>query len=588
MINNQKGQILPIIFMILGVVLFTVLSVVAGAQIYYQNASYSQNAEAATALAEAGIDKAITALNSTGGSYNGEKDVSMGEGTYNITITNIDAATKSIESEGYIPSRIRAEARRTIKVNVSKGVGISFVYGILTGEGGISMGTGSTINGSVYSNGSISGGNNESITGDAWVAGGTQPNADQQSDCASPYCTDFIFGKTVTGNNQLDAAQSFKPVATAVINKVSLKLKKIGSPSNPTVYILSDSSGQPSKTILTSGTLSASLVTSQYGFVDVTFSSSPTLSANTTYWIMIAAQSLDSSNYWAWSQDLNNDYTGGSPAWSSNWQASHPSWNAITGDLGFKTWMGGVTTSVSMGNGSVIGGNIHANTINGMTITKDAYYQVISNATVHGMSHPNSTDPVPIALPISAANITDWEATAAQSGTTTGDLSGCPASIGPGKVVGNFTTGNNCTIKVITPFWLTGNLLVGNSVIFKMDSSLGSSSGVMIIDGTTTFQNGDDLRGTGLAGSYLTLLSTYNSHSVVAISTGNSSITGILYAPFGILSLANNATFKEAVAWQLNMGNGTILTYDSGLINTFFTTGPSGSFALVKGTYQVK
>jgi hypothetical protein len=121
-----------------------------------------------------------------------------------------------------------------------------------------------------------------------------------------------------------------------------------------------------------------------------------------------------------------------------------------------------------------------------------------------------------------------------------------------------------------------------------MDSSLGSSSGVIIVDGTTTFSNGDDLLGTGEPGSYLTLLSTYNSQNngIIAINTNNSSITGILYAPFGIISLANNASFKEAVAWQINMGTGSLLTYDSGLISTFFSAGPGGSFSAVKGTYQ--
>ena len=123
-----------------------------------------------------------------------------------------------------------------------------------------------------------------------------------------------------------------------------------------------------------------------------------------------------------------------------------------------------------------------------------------------------------------------------------------------------------------------------------MNPSLGDSSGVVIVDGTTTFANSDNILGTGTAGSYLTLLSTYNSQVLggQAINTGNSSITGILYAPYGSITLANSATFKEAVGWKLTVGNSTVLTYDSGLISTFFSAGPTGSFSLVKGTYQLK
>ena len=73
MIKNEKGspreagQILIIVFITLGVVLFTVLSIITGAQIYFQNSVYSTDAEKATALAEAGADKAIHSLTKTGG-----------------------------------------------------------------------------------------------------------------------------------------------------------------------------------------------------------------------------------------------------------------------------------------------------------------------------------------------------------------------------------------------------------------------------------------------------------------------------------------------------------------------------------------
>ncbi len=592
--KRQSGQIFIFVIIVVAIILFTTLLLVGGSRLYFDNANYSVNAERANNLAEAGIDKALNSLNKTGGTYNGESETFLENGSYSISITNKDASTKIIKSTGYVPSKTKAKAKRSVQLQVSKGVGISFVYGLLIGNGGITMGNGSQINGSIYSNGNIFGGNNDIITGDAYVAGGTQATADQQNDCLGANCdpNGFVFGKTVSGNNQLDVTQSFKPASTAVLNKVSLKLKKVGSPPNPTVRIMSDNAGLPNpNNVLASGTLSANLVTSQYNLVDVSLSSNPTLTANTTYWIMIAAQSLDSSNYWYWSNDLASGYNGGVSKWSPDWQAKNPVWNSVSGDLGFQTWMGGVVTSISMSSGSIVQGSVHANTINGITVNKDAYYQVLTNSIVKGSQYPGSSDPTPIAMPISQANITDWQNEAANHGViSTTDISGCPTTLGPGKITANVTLDNNCTVTVTTPVWITKNLTFGNSTILKMASSLGSSSGTVIVDGTTLFQNSDDLLGTGSTGSYLTLLSTYNSQSngIAAINTGNSSITGILYAPYGTIVLANNASFKESVAWQINMGNNSMLTYDSGLINTFFSSGPGGSFTIMKGTYSAQ
>jgi len=116
---------------------------------------------------------------------------------------------------------------------------------------------------------------------------------------------------------------------------------------------MADNGGFPDKNnILASGTLFANLVTGDFDFIDVSLNSSPTLTAGTSYWIMIAAESLNNSNYWVWSDDTLQSYTRGSPAFSSNWQAHNPVWTAIAGDLGFKTWMGGVATRIEMENGS--------------------------------------------------------------------------------------------------------------------------------------------------------------------------------------------------------------------------------------------
>src|SRR3989344_1838903 len=221
---KERGQILPLIIVAVGVVLFTTLFIISGSQIYYQNASYAADSERATALAEAGIDKAIASLNKTGGSYNGESETNLGDGSFSVKITSIDTAVKIIESTGYIPNKSKPKVKRTIKIESSTGVGISFNYGIQVGEGGLQFDHGNSVVGSIYSNGSITSNQNNSVSGDVWVAGGPQATPDQETDCSGANCQDFIFGKSVSGENRLDVAQSFRPTSTNALDKISLKI----------------------------------------------------------------------------------------------------------------------------------------------------------------------------------------------------------------------------------------------------------------------------------------------------------------------------------------------------------------------------
>lgn len=588
--NNQTGQILVVVFVALGVVLFTVLSVVAGAQIYFQNAQYFSNAEKAAALAEAGIDKAITALNKTGGSYGGEQETILGDGSYSVTITTIDAGNKLIEATGYIPNKDKPKVKRTIKIVSSKGVGVAFVYGVQVGEGGLQLGNNNQVQGSIYSNGNITAGNNNTITGDAWVAGGPAGSADQQTDCEGVNCADFIFGKLVTGQLQLDTAQSFKPAATEKLNRIQIKIKKIGAPSDVTVRIMKDKDGKPDKNnVLATGTLFSSLVTTSYGWIEVTFDSTPSLTASNTYWLMVDT-SNNSSNYWSWQNDLAQSYNRGSPAWSENWNTGNPAWMPIIGDLSFKTIMGGAITSFRAGNNSRVNGSVHANTIENLIIGADAYYKTIISSTVNGQSFPNSEDPPPKVFPISDANITDWQNQATTNGVVGGDITSCMTVLDAKKYVGNVTFDNNCVITVKSPVWITGNLTLNNRNTLRLDSSYGSSSGVIIVEGTVNLGNDNILQGSGQESSILMILSSYDSRTngISAIKINNTGNSGVFYANKGIIEPGNNNQYKELTAWQIKLTNDTVINYETGLSSALFSSGPSGSFSLVKGTYQVK
>ncbi len=622
MIRKEAGQILIIVFVALGVVLFTVLSVVAGAQIYFSNASYTVNAEKATALAEAGVDKAINSLNKNPSGYTGEglgtEGVAIGnagDGEYSVKITSKDVSTKLIEATGFIPNKTSAKVKRTVKISLSRGVGVAFNYGIQVGDGGMELGNGNLIKGSVYSNGSIIAGNSNIITGSAFVAGGAQATADQQTECEGSNCTDYIFGKIVNGESRLNIAQSFQPTINEVLNRVSLRIKKIGGPTNPvTVRILSDSSGKPNKNgVLTSGDLDINLVTDEYGWIDVAFSSLPVLTANTTYWLMISTTAESNvSKYWVWQNVTFPSYICGNPdqcvpKWSADWKIGNPTWTAIPGDLSFKTYMGGAPTVLRGGNNdkSSVNGSVYANTIENLIIGGDAYYQTITNSTVGGVSHPNEADQPPKVFPISDANVADWKKQAGDCDSSlnncqnvlSGNITDCVTTLGssnpakPGvKIDGSINFNSGCRVVVKSPIWITGDLTLNSNNILTLDSSYNETSGVIIVEGKVSLNTNNHFNGTGQGSSLLMVLTEYDSRTngedaIAVNSNGNS---GVYYASTGIINPGTGNSFKELTAWKIKLINQSTIDYETGLSSTLFQSGPSGAYSLIKGTYQVK
>lgn len=584
----EKGQIIVLTLVVISLVLFTTLFIISGSLLYSQNTNFSLQSAQAINLAEAGVDKAIASLNSSAGSYTGDSATTFGSGEYSVTVTTL-GNNKVIESTGYIPSKDNAKAKKVVKVQVSKGTGVSFKYGVQVGEGGLQLGANNKVIGSVYSNGNITANNDNEITGDAWIARGTKPTADQSTDCEGINCTDYIFGKKVSGEDRLDIAQSFTPITTEKLNKVSIKLKKVGFPPDLIVRILKDDGGKPDKNnVLATGTMKSNLVTLEYGFVDVTFDSSPNLNANTMYWLMLDT-STNSVNYWIWQADLAQSYSRGLASRSHDWKDKNPNWNSLNVDLSFKTYVGGINTFIDGGNNFIARGDVHANTIKNMTILKSAYYQTIVNSTAAGY-FPGSEDPSPKSFPISPGNILSWKTEAEESSIVNGNISSCISSLGPAKIVGNVTFDNSCSVIIKSPVWITGNLDLKNNNTLTLSSEYGNNSGVIIIDGIINFGNGNKLQGTSIAPSILMLLSTYDSvlTGITAIKLNNNANSSFLYADRGIIEPGNNNDFKELTAWQIKLSNNTTINYETGLASAFFSAGPSGSYSLVRGTYQIK
>src|SRR3990172_3812252 len=100
-----RGQILIIAIIFLAVVLILSATLFAKVGNFLQFGSISIAREQATALAEAGVDRAVWRLNKTAGAYTGETNTALGtQGMFTVTIQTVSSNLKKITSTGYYPN----------------------------------------------------------------------------------------------------------------------------------------------------------------------------------------------------------------------------------------------------------------------------------------------------------------------------------------------------------------------------------------------------------------------------------------------------------------------------------------------------
>lgn len=224
------------------------------------------------------------------------------------------------------------------------------------------------------------------------------------------------------------------------------------------------------------------------------------------------------------------------------------------------------------------------------TINGDLYYVSggSSNCTVNGGSeHILPQDIESVDLPISDEQITNWKAEAITGGIESMDhivSGGTTEYFGPKKIEADLKVENNATLILTGILWVTGNVLIENGAIIRLDSGYGPTSGLIVADGTILAENGAILEGSGTQGSYLMLLSTNSSIEVAnpAIFAKNNAIGAIFYASDGMIRLRNNINILEATGEKLYLDNNAEITYESGLINSLFSSGPEGSWKIVE------
>ena len=263
---------------------------------------------------------------------------------------------------------------------------------------------------------------------------------------------------------------------------------------------------------------------------------------------------------------------------------------------GASTVGGNATHSVLQN--TTVAGNVVADSISNCTIGGTATYNARTNCTITGATTiPNSGAFVPSALlplPISEAQIDEWEAEATAGGTIDSQtFSSGNRSLGPKKINGDLVMSGDAELVMTGTLWVTGELKLSVSSKIRLDASYGSSSGVILagIDESATagaieISNSAQVLGSGSANSYIMLLSQREMGSN-AIKTSNSSTAAILYAGEGEIEISNSAALKEVTANKLKITNTATVIYESGLQNANFANGPGGSWAVVPGTYVI-
>ncbi len=525
-------------------------------------------------IAESGIEDAIYRIRNNK-QISSTESISIGGDSTLVSITTVGGNQKQIDSLG--DSNFR---QRKISTTLTTSTGVSFNYGILAGIGGVDLSGGGTVNGNVYANGPITGDSSAVITGTAISANSPSLSADQSNGTGTP-AYDISFGNA---SSTQDIAQSFQvSTSSSPVNKVSFYIKKFGSPSNATVKIVNDSSGSPGTTIITSGTLNASSVTTTYGWIDVSFSSTSLLSSGTTYWLVIDGSSSSSKYYVIGAS--NGGYGNGLAKigqQGGSWSNTTPSGL----DCYFNLYLGGMNGLIEGSSGSqwnklhigTVSGTAQAHTVNYTDVTGALYCKTgTDNNKSCDTSQP---DPAYQTFPVSGANLAQWKTDAEAGGTSTGNYSvgSSGATLGPKKIVGNVTVNGGGILTVSGTIWITGNLSISGGGKINLASSYGTNDGVVVVDGTISISGGGSATGSGSSGSYLMILTTSPSTNAVSISGGAGAV--ILYAPYGTISLSGGASLKEATGHRLVISGGSSITYESGLANNTFSSGPSGSWSV--------
>lgn len=252
-----------------------------------------------------------------------------------------------------------------------------------------------------------------------------------------------------------------------------------------------------------------------------------------------------------------------------------------------------------------VSGTARANRLEGNYIQGNAYYVTDSASTVLGTRYTPSADEDPVELPISDAEIDTLKQDAEDNGTLI--AAGSPECASGTYVISADTTlpsmkvecnlefqGNNTNIELTGTIWVLGNVTFKSGPNMSVDSAVGGRTVPIIADNPSnritssqiSVENSTSFVGSGDPKSYVMLISQNNAaelgnNTPVAINLGQSGAGDLLvYAGHGKISLGNSTALNEVTGYLIELNNGATVTYESGLVNLLFTSGPGGGYTL--------
>ena len=582
--RDKGAALLIVIFFFISISLAIVHSATIGAISELRTYRTLAASKFAYIAAESGIEDAFyRTLNSK--NVPTSVTIVLNNATATISVIDVSSTEKTIWATG---NANNSQIRRLYMYVTKNTTNVGFFYGAQVGEGGITMSNNTRITGilpargDVYSNGSITGNPGVEVTGNAISASSIVADATASS---SSFVLDTEVGRA---NPSIDFAQSFIISTTstsASLYKVRLSIKRTNpAPSAGTanIRITADSSGSPSTVALATQVLNSTLVATSYGWVDIVFTSPPTLDPLTTYWIVFDA-TQNNSRYWSWYRGNSDTYLNGSSAYKQDWSSGLP-WTALTGDFGFQVYLG---SGISQINDVDVFGLAKANNITNSTITGDAYYNTISGSSVGGTAYPGSPTPPQVPLPISSSTIAQWKSDAEAGGVingncgTAGDLA-CntfPLILGPKKINGNLVIDGNLTVS--GTLYVTGSITSTNGNTIRCAAGYGASSCIIIASSTIVVGNNSTILGSGTTGSFLMLLSTQKgcigagSTGICvgpgsAISVSNNAAGALFYTTDSQIDVSNNAIITAIVGYKIDLTNNAEIHYDPSVVNVSF------------------
>ena len=304
------------------------------------------------------------------------------------------------------------------------------------------------------------------------------------------------------------------------------------------------------------------------------------INSNFNYGVQVGAGGLQMA---AFSRVLGNVYSNGTIEGAS----SHPE---IVGDA-FSVGIGGLINRIDIvkSDPAASDGNGHSHTINNSNVEDTPFCQEGSGN--NKTCDTSESDPTSIPLPLTDDDINVLKNQAASGGeqpTTT--ISGSGNTLGPKKINGDLTISSNSELTVTGTIWVTGDITFNSNSLIKLDSSFGTDSGAFVADGEIILDSNVTVCGSngGIAGScnanvnesYIMFLSTSTSTSSSdpAISMSANTDAAILYSSAGLTKVNANTDVFEITAYQLEIESNASVSYQSGLADTDFSSGPGGVF----------